>query len=983
MFLDFDLRRSTKTLLAPCLLCLFLACSSFGQAKPDPEVQKLLTAARSPGFSHEERLAKFNAALKEARARKDRPGEGESMLGVGKALQELKRLDESIEALGSAVGILREVDNKLAAAYGLKSMAAIQEAKKDKRKAISYYQEAQTLYGAANDKLGQLALLSTLGRLQFELGDVASAAQSEEKVIQLAQELQDKDSEAEANGRLGVLYGRSGQNQKALEYLQRGLEISIELKDSQSIGTAYNAIGIVHWQLGQHSKALETLQKALAHEREAKDRVMECRIGLNMGLVYTDLGQYSQALERYSNALSIAKELKHDALEGTIYSNAAGVYFKTKKYSLAADYYQKAIAIAQNTKDLYGEGMALTGLATTYESLGRHREALEKYLVALGITRKIGDRPTESMILADMSNVYTSMSQPMKAIECYAQALPIMRETDSRMTEVHTLRNIGTSSQDIRLQTVCLKAALITASDLMAGISPNALGLRRSFAETLASYSTQAAAVLIEQRRAGEAIQMLATVKSNEASFRRDTLLTPAEKAWFEEYGQKLQALVEVGKSLRQARRAKGPNADDASLQELSESLKLAQDQFTAFLLRPLQVAENEKSLSIDTPEFRLLRESLRKLPKDAVAINALPYNHNVYLILTTKSSVETRVLRNVRVGDKVVAFRRTLESARYDPRPSGKELYDVLVKPFESHLKKTKLILWNLGWSLRQVPVAALWDGRRYLIDRFENVTFNPAFPERMLHQPAKKWNAFLCYASKGASVKEPVSNRTIRFHPLAGAASEASSVQKLFPGSLVKADDSYTEKSLRQGLALRPRLVHVAGHFRFYPGDDRLSFLVTGDQRIFSVEDLKALPESSLSGIDLLTLSACSTAEGEHMDGSESESFGAWAQRKGVGAVLSTLWSIKDKTTAALMERFYFNRVQHPEYSIAACLRKAQVWLMKTSKSLQPSPQNRSVTVTSDKDDKGLVRYRFSKAHPYDHPHFWAPYVMAGGAR
>ena len=50
-------------------------------------------------------------------------------------------------------------------------------------------------------------------------------------------------------------------------------------------------------------------------------------------------------------------------------------------------------------------------------------------------------------------------------------------------------------------------------------------------------------------------------------------------------------------------------------------------------------------------------------------------------------------------LNKKIFAFREAVKNPNVDPRPLGKELYDVLVKPFEAQLdaSKTKTILWSL----------------------------------------------------------------------------------------------------------------------------------------------------------------------------------------------------------------------------------------------------------------------------------------------
>lgn len=94
----------------------------------------------------------------------------------------------------------------------------------------------------------------------------------------------------------------------------------------------------------------------------------------------------------------------------------------------------------------------------------------------------------------------------------------------------------------------------------------------------------------------------------------------------------------------------------------------------------------------------------------------------------------------------------------------------------------------------------------------------------------------------------------------------------------------------------ALRPQqypLAHIASHFVFRPGNGLKSFLLLGDGRRLTLETINNT-YNLFRGVELLTLSACETGIGEENErGAEIEGFGVMAQKKGVKAVLATLWN------------------------------------------------------------------------------------------
>ena len=82
------------------------------------------------------------------------------------------------------------------------------------------------------------------------------------------------------------------------------------------------------------------------------------------------------------------------------------------------------------------------------------------------------------------------------------------------------------------------------------------------------------------------------------------------------------------------------------------------------------------------------------------------------------------------------------LQSDKYDPRPIAQELYSIVFKPIEKKLPKdTNTILWSLDGTLRYVPMAALYDGKQYLVERYNNVAFTRVDSEHLLHRVSPRW--------------------------------------------------------------------------------------------------------------------------------------------------------------------------------------------------------------------------------------------------
>jgi len=298
---------------------------------------------------------------------------------------------------------------------------------------------------------------------------------------------------------------------------------------------------------------------------------------------------------------------------------------------------------------------------------------------------------------------------------------------------------------------------------------------------------------------------------------------------------------------------------------------------------------------------------------------------------------------------------------------------------------------MWSLDGVLRYVPVSALHDGKQYLVERYRNVVFTPASQARLKDAPARNWDALGLGVSKAHGERIPAlpgvldeMRGIIRDESGAGAAGPADRTGVL-PG-VVKLDEQFTEDSMLAELRKRHKVVHIASHFQFAPGNETNSALLLGDGTFLSLAQIKSLP-NVFGGVDLITLSACNTATGgSGANGKEVEGFGVLAQRQGAKAVIASLWPVFDTSTKVLMQDFYRLRETKAGTTKAEALRQAQLHLLRGEATLEGVTSKVSVAdrqiVHEDEKPATVSKPRFmpDPKKPYAHPYYWAPFILIG---
>ena len=142
-----------------------------------------------------------------------------------------------------------------------------------------------------------------------------------------------------------------------------------------------------------------------------------------------------------------------------------------------------------------------------------------------------------------------------------------------------------------------------------------------------------------------------------------------------------------------------------------------------------------------------------------------------------------------------------------------------------------------------------------------------------------------------------------------------------------------------------------------------------------------------------ELVTLSACETALGRDSGGEGFVGFTQALLMSGTRSVCLSLWKVDDRATSLLMTRFYQNLLGRRAglskgMPKAEALREAKQWL----RSLTVDQIDRELAIVERGDVRPLAKVedkpaagastsaKSSGTRPFDHPYYWAAFVLVG---
>ena len=299
----------------------------------------------------------------------------------------------------------------------------------------------------------------------------------------------------------------------------------------------------------------------------------------------------------------------------------------------------------------------------------------------------------------------------------------------------------------------------------------------------------------------------------------------------------------------------------------------------------------------------------------------------------------------------------------------SAQKLYQWLVAPLERQLQTHQIdtLLFTMDDGLRGIPMAALHDGRQFLVEKY-GVALIPSFGlTQVRHTDLDK----LSILAMG------ISEQNQGQASLPAVSAELSILQNhLWRGQTqVTLNQNSTLTNLKAiSRQYQPGIVHLATHAAFKPGKVNNSFIQFWNAKL-NLNQLQLLSQElrwhQNPAVELLVLSACRTAVGNQ---NAELGFAGSAIAAGVPATLASLWSVSDSGTLGVMSKFYQYLKHTPTKSEA--LRQAQISMLRGQLRIQNGQLQLSPTAQIPLPPTLAAGGNRNFVHPY----FWSGYTVVG---
>ncbi len=827
-------------------------------------------------------------------------------------------------------------------------------------------------------------------------GNVKDRLQACQTLLAIQQQSGDTIGVGATLNNLGLLDREMGHNDRALGLYQQALAIHKRLDQKPYQVAILNNMGLVYQERGEYAQALKSYEQALGIYRDIKSDSSQGRIFNNLGSLYQQLGDYTQALKSYQQSLQLANANGDRSNVGNTLHNLGFLHNQLKEYSQAKESYQQALVIRQELKDQLGEGITLNNIGLMSDRLGEHSQALASLNQAREIFEHLGNRASVGNTLDSLGTVYKSLGKYPQALKSYQQALVILQEVGARDIERDTLGHMGelfAQQHQSELAIIFYKRSVNVTEAIRQDLRTLSQDQQKSYANTVALHYRSLTDLLLRQNRVLEAQQVLDLLKVQEIQdylhnvrgadlnvLGIDNL--PTEQQILDKYTAIQNQATELGKELAdlenipETRRTTAQKQRIALLEQNQEKIladfnQFAQSPEIVALVQQLSKATPRENLNLT--QLNKLRDELKQIPGSVLLYPLiLPDRLEIVLVTANSPPIHRSVAVNsVELNREISEFLTALKTPSDNGKAPATQLYNHLIKPIENELAQAgaKTIIYAPDGQLRYIPLAALYDGKQWLVERFRINNITAASLTNITAQPHTEPRVLAAAFTKGLYTIG-FGKRQMTFKGLSYAEDEIAGLAAAIPQTTQLLNQRFSPEATIPQMN-QYSIVHLATHAAFLLGEPEDSYILFGNGKLVTLKDVQ---KWSLKNVDLVVLSACETGIGGKLgNGEEILGFGYQIQLTGAKAAIASLWDVNDGSTQLLMDAFY-SGLRTGKMPKAEALRQAQIALITNNYSAFAGKQDTQI-ITDRASDRPQPTY-----NRLNHPYYWAPFILIG---
>ena len=820
-----------------------------------------------------------------------------------------------------------------------------------------------------------LEQLETQAKYYYSVAQFERAIASWQQVNEIYTQSEDALNQGRILSNLALAYSQLNNEPEAIQKIDASLNLLA--KSSASVGDkvpilaqVLNNQGIILLNRGKPEQAISVWQRAKVNYGLIEDDLGIIRVSINQASAFKELGLYRRALKTLTDVETQLAQQPDSLIKTTGLRSYGDVLRLVGQVKRSQEMLEASLAAAYNIDNPNEEVKALMALGNAHK-VGQPTEAIELYDRGLDICQANPDcQSTDLSLQINLAKLNLRSDSPqwrdgqelIAPIQAELARLPDNRANiDRTINFAHVLVKLHHKSLETKYpldkipSLPAIEALLKDTIEQAKAIDYQKAqsygwGLQGQIEEDLQQWDaaqkyTRRALVLGQKLNAPEIVYLWQwqSGRINRALGNRPEAIAHYARAveLLKSLSRDLVAIdPDVQYSFREGVEPVYRELVNLLLADPNSSVSQANLEGAREVIESLQLAELNNFFREACLDAQVV--NIDSVDKKAAVIYPIILGDRLEVILSLPDRPlqhYSTEISNQKLETIIEEYRQNIVvRSRRNFYRSSEQLYDLLIRPALSDLAHDRIetIVFVPDGSLRNIPFSALYNGEQYIIENY-NIALTPGL-QLLSPRPLEQ--------IKLKTIAAGITESRQGFSSLKYVNSELEKIEDRVD-SVVLLNEDFTTESLQKKIKFSDRpIVHIATHGQFSSSLED-TFLVAWNDRI-NINQLDRILQtrnpSQKDAIELLVLSACETATG---DKRAALGLAGMAVRAGARSTLATLWSVNDRATAKLMSDFYYE-LSDRHLTKADAVRQAQLSLLRT--------------------------------RGYEHPFYWASYVLLG---
>jgi CHAT domain-containing protein len=895
---------------------------------------------------------------------------------------EENNFEQAEKQLLEGIALAQKIKDNYILAWAYRKLAEIQNTKGQPEKAMQNAEKALTLFQKDNNQVEIATTLLTKAHFEAGKGNFMESKTLYANALKIAETLQNNNLQTVALSGIAWLEMLQSEFENAKNNYDKVVDLCKKADNPWGLAGAYGDFGNLYTSLGEYEMAKNYIKQSDSIYKNLNSMYSTASNSMVLGRLYYFEGNNLAALQEFENATKIFKNLKiNDENLVVALLNAGECFSNLKQYNDAEKWCKEGLVLANELESKRNIASGNTLLGEILLAQKKYVESEKALLFAHHLTEKLHLPEYFARVKTHLGELYVLNNKKEKATKYLQEAIEIGRKigADSRLWQALYQQGLlyKNDKKFVEAKTV-LKEAIELIEKLQSKVSGGE-DARKIFANSEEKIKVYEAlvSVLLQLGDAEEAFDYVQRNNADDLKNKYKDLKikyknTEKQEAIDKERSLKAKIenlekqLITTQNSINTVDKAQNKNSQEKiiAIQQIKTIAEAEYNNFVNFKLNKMKDLQQFFTTTVRPVE---LRKSKALIPADMAIISYLVGEENLYIFVTTKefaigkevpvTSKEIKQLVNT-LNSYIVHKTTKMQPLSLEntdekrlampnkiPQQSDKflqvceQLYIHLIAPIHNEIKDKKRLAIIPTGRLHLLPFQVI--GKT-----LAKGNFSPLIEQHSI---------FLSYSLDMLSREEKTDSKSIKIlafgNPdgsLPAAETEVQKIKEMYPNTTAFVQSQATEdkaKDKHEGF----NIMHFATHGNLNYTDFSQSFLTMAANKTknedgnLTLEELLSL--DLMHNFNLVVLSACQTAVSEKDADSSPVSPASSFLQQGVKAVMASLWSVDDNSTALYISEFYNN--------------------LKTMEMIEAIR---------------LAQIKVSQEGKYSQPYYWCPFVLMG---